>query len=230
MSIRAYIKLGILFFVVILLWGAWEYAHKPKQFPITDIKVTGDYRYIPPKKLQEIILPYINNGFFNTDVSALQERLSNLPGINSVTVKKSWPDAVTIKLTPQAAFAIWNDSQIVTPSGDVFKPQEKIQSDDLPKFVGLKHNAKIIIKEYQVFQSELGEQYQINKLEYLGNQWQIVLSNNITIKLGRRDINERLNRFITYYPELAEKHPNESLIYFDARYPKAFAVKWKKNA
>ncbi|MDC0534514.1 FtsQ-type POTRA domain-containing protein [Francisellaceae bacterium] len=230
MSIRAYIKIGILCLVIISAWGAWAFVHKPGQFPISNIKVTGNYQYIPPKKLQQLILPYINQGFFNTDVSALQERLSKLPGINSVTVKKSWPDSVAIKLTQQSAFAIWNNNQIVTPSGDVFKPQEKIDKSILPEFVGLKHNAKKMIKEYKSFQAELGELYRIKKIEYLGNQWQLVLSNDISIRLGNHHVEERLTRFVNNYPELAAKHPNETLVYFDARYPKAFALKWKKNA
>lgn len=58
----------------------------------------------------------------------------------------------------------------------------------------------------------------------LGN-YKIILTNNIMLKIGRKDIKKRLDMFFIIYPFL-KKINFKSIEYIDLRYKNAFAVRW----
>ena len=54
--------------------------------------------------------------------------------------------------------------------------------------------------------------------------WTLVLNNGVVVKLGRRDLQERLQRFLTYWSR--DLQPlGGSLEYVDLRYHDGFAIK-----
>ncbi|MFT6836434.1 MAG: cell division protein FtsQ [Francisellaceae bacterium] len=228
MSVRVYIKLGILFIFIGLLCYAWIYSHQDNHFPIQHVKILGNYKYVPQKKLQKEITAFTDKGYFNVNVSRLRNMIVSLPGIKSVEVKRIWPNTVSITIQQQSAFAQWNKHEILSKQATIFTPRNRINQNDLPQFIGANHNAKLMIKMYQSLQVMTGNLYQIKTLSYIGNQWEIILDSNTKIMLGNNEVQKRLEQFIKYYPILSQTHKDEMITYFDARYPSGFSIKWKK--
>ncbi len=55
------------------------------------------------------------------------------------------------------------------------------------------------------------------------NAWQIILDNDVRIELGKKDVSERLNRFLELYP-LLQQTTDKRVDYVDLRYSSGAAV------
>jgi cell division protein FtsQ len=59
--------------------------------------------------------------------------------------------------------------------------------------------------------------------------WTLTLSNGIEVELGRDQVTQRFDRFVTVYQERLASRANE-VKGVDARYSNGVAVKWKPGA
>ena len=59
--------------------------------------------------------------------------------------------------------------------------------------------------------------------------WELALSNNVTVRLGRQDVYHRLNRFVHAASPVIAARSND-VAYVDMRYSNGFAVGWKGGA
>jgi cell division protein FtsQ len=59
--------------------------------------------------------------------------------------------------------------------------------------------------------------------------WQLELANGVSVRLGRRQVDERLDRFIqTALPVVGGRASEIS--YIDMRYSNGFAIGWKRSS
>ena len=226
---RFYIRLGVVALLIGVLGYGWHYIHKPGVFPIHHVAVEGDYNYVPGAALKAKIIPFVDRGFFNVAVHPLRQKLLELPGVSEVRVKRDWPDTVEVFITRKEPIARWGADKLVTSGGDLIKPEKMPEMNNLPKFSGASHNVRKMVEKYRKLKELDAGEYQISKLVYRGNQWQVILASGVRLRLGNSEVALRFKRYLRYAPRLREAHPDKKARYYDFRYPEGFAVKWKKS-
>ena len=100
----------------------------------------------------------------------------------------------------------------------------------LPQFKGQDGAGKVMVEHFSMFKRELAkEKLSVATLAYTPRSaWEIVLSNGITVKLGRDKVVERLKRFVRVWPTLL-KPQADGLHYVDMRYKDGFAVQLERT-
>jgi cell division protein FtsQ len=59
--------------------------------------------------------------------------------------------------------------------------------------------------------------------------WEFDLANGVTVRLGRREVDERFDKFMTAALKLVTQR-GEDIAYIDMRYTNGFAIGWRGNA
>lgn len=198
--------------------------------PIKTVKVSGDYTYTSPSLIKDIYKSHINNGFISLNIQKLRNAIMELPWVNSVKINRVWPDSVEILLDENKAFAIWNNTHLITANGSIFSPPAKMDISGLPMIEGSDELKEEIIKKFNTIQNILRPtNNEIASLSFSNiNEWNVTLKNNVILKLGSVGIEDRLKKLISKYDKIiGEKIVNIKSI--DLRYINGFAIDWNKD-
>lgn len=225
---------GILTFLIIcalLLSGRLVYLFMAdtERFPISTIKIAASYQHISRVQIESILSQYGNSSFFSLPVGQLQQDLAELPWSKQVAIERVWPDTLKIVVQEKNPIAIWND-QLMTDTGELFQIDEDSIDLNLPKLNGPENQQKDVLQIYQKL-SKILSPYSLHaaSLALRENQaWELILMNGIQLRLGKRDIEQRLQRFCkAYAATFADKA--DALVSVDLRYARGMAVQWKQH-
>lgn len=221
---------GLIFSAVFLALrlGYW-YLSDANYFPITTIKVAANYEHVTHKELEKILEKYGNNSFYSVSVHALQNELNSINWVEKSTVERVWPDILKIQLVEKKPIAIWGDA-LITERGELFSKGMIPKDINLPKLDGPLSQQEEVLQIYEKL-SKIVSMYGLNAtgLYLRENQsWVLLVGNNVTIYLGKKDIEARLLRFCKAYPAVFAQKA-EQLASVDLRYPRGMAVQWKQQ-
>jgi cell division protein FtsQ len=200
-----------------------------QRFPINTVKIAANYQHITRKQLETTLAGYLNASFFALPVGKLQKDLSALDWAKEVTVDRIWPDTIKITVVEKLPFATWNDG-LLTAEGEVFIPGESVKDLNIPHLYGPKQQQKDVLQNYQKLSKLLATfGLKATVLELRENQaWELTLSNGVEIHLGKRDLENRLERFCKAY-QLVLVGKSELIQGVDLRYAHGMAVQWKQQ-
>lgn len=204
-----------------------EVLFNPGYFPLTQIKVNGEFHHLNPMFIQRLVTPYLQQGFFGVSTTSLQDELQQLPWINKVAVTRHWPAELEVTIFEQQPRAHWNGNALVTGQGEVFTPADANAQQNLPYFTGPLGKQVLMLKTYEDLQQLLQPLSLTIKQLYLTDRhaWQLQLGNGIIVNLGNQDVVARLKRFAQTYQQIFAENANK-INYIDMRYSNGMAVKW----
>lgn len=207
------------------------YLSDATRFPINTVKIVASYQHITHKELESILEKYAADSFFTFPVTKLQGQLIQLPWLNKVTIERQWPDSLKITLIEKEPVAWWNQA-LMTEDGIIFSGEGKATDTSLPRFTGQEGQQKLLLQVYQKLSKILtiyGLQAAVLALRP-NDAWELTLSNGILLRLGKRDLELRVNRFCKAYTAVFGEVVNKSaLMVVDLRYPHGMAVLWKNK-
>lgn len=214
--------------IIFLLWYSLDYT-KPSNFPIQQIKIISSYQHIDKKTLQNVIIPYINNGFFYLNVIGMKRRLLKLPWIYAISVQRKWPDTIVINIIEQHAVLQWGVKALVNHKGTIFKPLLTTFPTDLPIIFGPDKREFEIFTLYQQAKKSFALLNLFIKQLFFNPQhyWEILLSNNTIIYLKEVEPLKQIDFLVVLYPKITadHKYPPKSI---DLRYNNdGLAVRWE---
>lgn len=201
------------------------------RFPIRAVKIRASFEHVSREQLETLLSKYINNtSFFFISISKLNTLLLSLPWIESVDVKRKWPDILEMTLVEKKPIARWEDG-LITMRGDIL---ENVHSDQdainvqLPRFVSAVEQKMNILQGYLKL-NQILINYGLSASEFkldTNQAWEIVVDHQIRLKLGKqsKDIEKRLSRFCKAYPALFSQKPIEDTV-VDLRYPHGMAIR-----
>lgn len=225
-----FLTLGLLILAGLAYWG-WYELHLPGTLPIKSVKVQGQYQYVSTQTLEQTLLPFVQAGFFNVDISAAQDRMIAIPGVAAASIRRVWPSSVVISITEQVALARWQLGGFLSSDGTVFLPAQSdaAKASQLPLFIGQVSDIPALLSAYQDY-SALLKPYNLTitllSVDALGD-WQLKTNAGFLIDLGSENMDQRINEFLSGYPTLLASQANNMPIYVDMRYRNGFAVKWQ---
>ena len=220
--------------VLLMARLTYLYVANPENFPISTFKIEANYQHITRKCLEEILEKYTHEGFFSISVKDLRAELSALYWADTVNVERIWPDTLKIKVVEKRPVAIWNHV-LMTEDGLLFdlstsEWQKEANAEHLPELNGPKDQQLDVLQMYRKL-SKLSENYglQASSLALRDNRaWELGLTNGVLLRLGKQDIESRLERFcLTYSAVFGDKL--ERLAVVDLRYIHGMAAQWKDS-
>lgn len=224
--------------VALLLLGAgvrWITHHS--YFHITTIDMVSVHagqplKYVDKQKLFDALKPYLQGSWFYVDLDKAQEVARELTWVSDVKIERTASNTITVTVKEHEPIARWiRDGQVaglVDGEGKIFQaPYE----DALPEFDGAAEEQAHMVSQYKSFSHELHPlRLEILRLQYTPrSSWSMMLNNGIELRLGKQEVNTRMNRFVNAWQHsLREKAL--SLDYVDMRYSDGFATRNRARA
>jgi len=220
---------GGLVVLAMVIWGVLEFQ-STQTLPIKNVEVKSEFIRISEQQIQAIVAQNDLGGFFDTDVDSITASMRQLPWLETVTVRRVWPDTLQLEIRERKAIAYWNKDALLTVDGSVFSPDAQSYPKGLPQLTGPVGTEKNVLKNYITLNADLKAlNLNINELELdTRRAWIAGLDDGTVLDLGRKKINSRLQRFISIYADhIVTQKDNIDVV--DLRYTNGFAVRWKKT-
>ena len=214
--------------VTVGLYQVGQRIMDPAQFPLRHVRLEGELRNLDQSDLHRLVQNYLGQSFFRLDIMALHETFMSNAWVKDVGVRRVWPDSIEVSFKERVPFGRWGETEMVDVNGTRFQPDQVRESRLWPELVGPDGHEQIVIQAYREASMIVGEiGLRVERLvENERRAWWLILSNGITLNLGREHFNERLRRFVAIYPKLPLEHVVR-IETVDLRYSNGFAVRWK---
>jgi len=210
------------------LVGAFKLAQLVLDQPVRNLVVEGTFQRVAPIQIEAVVADGLDRGFLSVDLGGLRERVLALDWVDRVNVGRSWPDTLVVRVTEHQAAARWGESGLLNVRGELFTEQAQYAFPELPSLAGPRGSERDVARRYLAVRGKLVEAdltLESLRMDERGS-WQLVLGGGQEIRLGRRDIDERLYRFFDVVaPALAKDLGRVE--YVDLRYTNGFAVGWR---
>jgi cell division protein FtsQ len=196
---------------------------------ITQVSVTGRFQRVSPVEVEQAVKARVRDiGLVSVDLAAVRRAVEQLPWVDSATVDRQWPRALNIRVVEQVAAARWGANGLLNTRGELFISETRHIPPELPRLSGPPGTQQEVARRYLAAQGQLieaGMRLTAVRLDARGS-WEFDLDNGITVRLGRRQVDERLQRFVTAAVGQIAVHAND-IRYIDMRYTNGFAIGWR---
>lgn len=209
--------------VATLVFAVWMVGRQVVEvwLPVRHVVVVGANHADTRQEIRPV-LAKLSGGLFSIDLDAAKQDLETLPWVRSATVRRVWPGSLDVSLEEHVPAAAWNGLAVIDVHGEVF-PVRPWKS--LPSFFAPEGMEKEVIQRYGDFAAALAHGgWKIAEIRVDPRYaWQLMLTDGVTIELGRERLEERLRRFVTFFPLAQDRMADISRV--DMRYPNGFAAR-----
>ena len=198
-------------------------------------------------------------GLLTVRLAAVSRAIHALPWVDAVSVERDWPYGLSVLVVEQVAAARWRNDGLVNSSGVLFATGVGRFPPGLARLSGPEGSEAEVTQRYLAMQRRLlapswaspvrGRQalersaFQIAPGDLVAQQglpitavrldargaWQLDLANGITVRLGRSQVDERFEKFVSAALGIVE-HRAGDISYVDMRYTNGFAIGWRSGA
>jgi cell division protein FtsQ len=214
--------------VAVGLYGMFKVIQVVLDQPVTNLVVEGTFQRVTPIQVEAAVADGLNSGFLTVDLGTLRERVQALDWVDRANVGRQWPDTLIVRVTEHQAAARWGETGLLNVRGELFTEHSQHAFPELPNLAGPPGSERDVARRYLAVRGKLAEaDLSLASLELdERGSWRLVLGGGQEVRLGRRDIDERLYRFFDIVaPALAADL--KSVEYVDLRYTNGFAVGWR---
>lgn len=196
--------------------------------PVRTVKMENALQRVNERDVREVLARHLQDGFFGIDVQEIKLALESEPWIESATVTRVWPDAVSVRIREEVAIARWGEEGLLNQYGETFVPESLEEQQSLPRLSGPDGLQHRVMEQYQVFNQMLATSgLRIHELDLSERgSWMLRLDTGVVVTIGRSDVRERLQRFITLHDRHLYSQMNE-IEALDLRYHNGISVKKK---
>jgi cell division protein FtsQ len=212
-------------------WLVFQLAVLALDQPIRAIQIEGSFKRVSALDVEAELTQDIGRGFFSADLRAMRMRLEALPWVDSAQVRRAWPDTVEVTVVEQVAAARWGDDGLLNVRGELFMQPVRHIPAELPHLGGPEGAQTLVAERYLALRERLadvGLQVLMVEVDARG-AWRIGLDNGIEVRLGRRDVDARIERFLAAIDGVLAERMSE-ISYVDMRYSNGFSVGWSTRA
>ena len=198
---------------------------------IRSIEVSGPFQRVTALQIEEAISDELEDGFVSADLARIQQRIVDLPWIDSATVARRWPSRLRIKVTEQVPAAIWGESGLLNVRGELFVKSVRHVPAELPRLSGPEGRSNDVAQRYLAVRDRLipvGLDLSRVHLDPRG-AWEMTLRNGVEIRLGRREIEDRTELFLDIVADIITSRAAD-IDYVDMRYSNGFTIGWNNGS
>ena len=225
---RTHARRTVVVVVVVGSLGALTWA---LDRPIRVISMDGSFQRVSPGQVEKAAAPYLQSGFMSADLDVIQRAIEAVPWVDHARVQRRWPNGLHVTVTEETAAARWGESGLLNTHGRLFVREATHVPAELPRLSGPEGSEAQVAQRYMAAQGrmlEAGMRIAALRLDERG-AWEMDLDSGVTIRLGRRDVDARFDRFIRTASQVISHRLND-INYVDMRYSNGFAIGWRNAA
>ncbi len=229
-AVRRLAAASVVLAVTALCGFAVQRMSDARYFPVRSVRIAGELQHISAGALHAAVASELSKGFFALDMDAAVAAVRRLPWVDTVSLRRLWPDSVQITVVEQQPFAHWNNAGFLNVRGDFFAAKRSDVKTPLPHFNGAPGQEARVFAEYQGMNTlvhRVGLRIRSIVLDSR-RAWRLSLNNGIELDLGRHEMRARLLRWTRFYPQVLALPPT-LIRAVDLRYSNGFAVLWQKT-
>ncbi len=196
--------------------------------PVRVVAMDGNFQRVSPVQIEKAVAPFLNTGFMTVDLAGIRQAVEGLPWVDHARVRRQWPMGVSVSVTEQSAVARWDDAGLLNTRGELFVRSATHVPSELPRLSGPDGSQSAVAQRFLATEARLQEaglRIAALRLDERG-AWELDLDSGVTVRLGRRDVDARLDRFVGSAVGVIAHHLNE-VTYVDMRYSNGFAIGWR---
>lgn len=198
--------------------------------PIRTIQLSGTFENLDQEEVELTLQRYLGQGFFGFDIHHLQQTLHENSWTEQVSVRRVWPDKLRIMIKEKQAVAQWDAQHLLSDKAVVYRANVAAFSH-LPVVHAANHPPTWVLNQFYRLQARFNsvdERLIALQVDSRG-ALDVELINGLKIKLGRKDIDHKVDRLVGIYVQQILPR-REQIQRLDLRYSNGFAVAWKKEA
>ncbi len=214
--------------VILPIGLIWMAVFGIRNIPIKYVRTEGVFQYLSKDEIRTALQPLVMTGFFDADMQAIHQVVSELTWVDAVTVKRVWPDAIDIKIREKKPYVRWVQQSLISARGEIITPKNIDLFKTLPILQGPKQQQLKTLEIMKGVNTALADQ-SMKMAEFTINDrwaWKIKLTTGLEILLGRNEQLKKLQRFLKTLDVLGQEQV-EKIAIVDLRYPNGYAVSWK---
>ena len=198
--------------------------------PVRSIVIDGPFQRVAAVEVEEAARGSLRGGFISADLDKLRKAIEALAWVDRARVQRMWPDRVRVEIVEQQAAARWGEDGLLNTRGELFASGVRHVPPELPRLDGPDGTEWQVAQRYLAIQGRLVEQglrVAALRLDARG-AWELDLSNGVTVRLGRRQVDDRMDRFVEIGAQVIAGRAAD-VRYVDMRYSNGFSIGWRKN-
>jgi cell division protein FtsQ len=198
--------------------------------PVRSIVIDGPFQRVAAVEVEEAARGSLQGGFISADLDRLRKSVEALAWVDRARVQRMWPDRVRVEIVEQQAAARWGEDSLLNTRGELFASGVRHVPPELPRLDGPPGTEWQVAQRYLAIQGRLVEQglrVTALRLDARG-AWELDLSNGVTVRLGRRQVDDRMDRFVEIGAQVIAGRAAD-IQYVDRRYSNGFSIGWRKN-
>ncbi|WP_043740630.1 cell division protein FtsQ/DivIB [Thioalkalivibrio nitratireducens] len=191
------------------------------------VELRGEPRHVDLAQIEAVLTAH-PRGFLALDLDAVRGDLLALPWVESVRLRKRWPDTLEVHVAEPLPVARWGADRLVDRHGEIFGPVDLDEWRFLPALEGETGRQVSLMHRYLAAAARLADaELEVSGVrESARRAWTIQLEGGGEVLMGRDDDLARLDQLVALIPILRERNP-EPLARVDLRYPRGVAVAWQ---
>ena len=223
---------------VALVWSVLALLDRP----VRHVEVTGQFLRVSVPQIEQAVLAFCKSpantkrGFVSLKLSDLQATVEQIPWVDHVRIERRWPDGVRLTVAEQIPGARWGERGLLNSRGELFLKDARYVPPELPQLNGPDGTEAQVARLYLDSLPRLavvGLRLARVTLDPRG-AWELTVTSTqttssgnggVVVRLGRQDVAERLERFLSAASPLIATRAGE-MSYVDMRYSNGFAVGW----
>lgn len=211
--------------VAVVLGAIWLVRLALDQ-PIQTVSLAGRFQRVSPLEVEKAVRAASRGqGLVAVDLHAVAAAVRKIPWVDTVSVGRSWPRGLAVHVIEQVPVARWGDMGLLNARGEVFANDAERLPAELPELLGPPGTEATMTRQYLTVHgriTEAGLRLTRMQLDPRG-AWEYSLDNGVVLRLGRRQIDERFERFLTSATRVISTR-GQDIAYIDLRYANGFAV------
>lgn len=219
---------GLTAMAIALAFAAQQAMSRANQ-PIKEIQLSGEFDQNRSAELEARLDIYGGLGLLSLDLKQLKSEIEKTPWVAQARVSRQWPNTLAVNIEEHRLVARWNDQGYVSDQGFLVQGYEVEQS--MPLLQSASSEPLLLLQQYRRLSQAMSQiDLQLIELhESRTGDLDLLLDNGILIKLGNRDLLDRIQRFIAVW-QLDLRARSEQINQIDVRYVNGLAVDWNRGA
>lgn len=214
-----------------IIFSNWFMKKSDGYFKIKTVHIEAQLDNTQAYEIERSLMPYVNQSFFNIDLESAKRSLLDISWIREASLKRQWPDIVSLTLSEQVPVAKWNRNFYINDIADIFSIEKRNSDEKLPELSGPDDKAYEVL----VFYSQVAHIMSVSGLELKAlslnprGAWNLITQHDIEIKLGTNEPLQRLKTFLLAYSRGFSTNASE-IQTIDLRHSNGFTVRWRESS
>jgi cell division protein FtsQ len=217
----------------LLLAGAVLWLAQRPGFDFRRIEIHGDAGHLSAATVRTAVSGHLAGNYFTMRLDSARRVFETLPWVASASVRRIWPNRLSVTLVEHRALGQWDDGRLVSDRGVLFVANPAEAEADLNgplvAFSGPPRYAEAAVRHFHEFAAQLAPlQVSIRAVGVSDRaSWSLAAAPPLHIELGRDDppgrLQERLRSVVAAMPLVVARLDGPAAR-IDARYSNGFAA------